>query len=291
MLWLALACVLVAIGCRRGGGPVEAPASLDARLAEQLLGTTAEVAFLLDLEAIRNDPVYARILSDRRVDSNRDVAWVASRIDRIEVWVVDVDHDTRDVTGLAVLHSGRVRESDFGATGVSLSPMHRRVLPSGVVMYQDDSRRLHAAVFLVDGSVVLAAGAAIASAENHFSRSRKLPTALDWGRGALSGAYGRRPVFSRMGDKYADHVLEASVVWRTGNGGEIVAGASFDDDASVDRTMGMLAEVTEARTPYLSRCPALADVGVATERTGRSVSVRITGLRALIVAGLEGRCG
>lgn len=288
LVCLALLCVLVVLGCRRGG-PVEAPGSLDTRLAEQLLGESPELAFLVDLAGIRGDAVYSRVLGDRRVGKHRDVAWLASRIDRVEVWVAGLDDDARTVNGLAVLRSGHVRESDFDTGGLELARARRLVLPTGVTMYLDDTRSLHTAVFLVDGSVVLAAGAAIANTQNHFSASRRLPTSLDWGRGALSGAYGRRPALGRIDDDAA-HVLEASIVWRSVSGGEIVAGASFDDDASTDRAARLVDQLTDVRAEYLTRCPALADVGLTVERSRRSISLRVTGLRALVVAALEERC-
>jgi len=286
-LCLAFLGLCALLGCRRG--PVEAPPNFTTRQSEQLLGAPAEVAFLLDLGAIRRDSVYGRMLDDRRLRQSRDLAWIASRIDRIEVWILGV-RDGEPLTGLAVLRSGHINESDFGPGGIKLERQRRLVLPTGVVMYIDDTRSLHTAVFLVDGSLVLAVGAAIAPAQNHFSTSRSLLPGLDWGRGALAGVYGRRPALARLGPDFANHAVDASLVWRTSNGGELVASAAFDDDDATDKASRWAREVPEVRAERLRTCPALGRVDVAVESSRRAVTVRLNNLRALIVAVLEERC-
>lgn len=287
VLWLGFIGVFALFGCRRG--PVEAPPNFSNRLSEQLLGAPPEVAFLLDLGAIRRDSVYGRMLDDRRLRHSRDLAWIASRVDRIEVWILGIK-DSDALTGLAVLRSGRINESDFGPGGIKLERQRRLVLPTGVVMYVDDTRSLHTAIFLVHGSLVLAVGAAIAPAQNHFSSSRDLPPGLDWGRGALAGVYGRRPALARLGPEFADHAVDASLVWRTTNGGELVASAAFDSDDAAATADKWAHQLPEARAEHLRRCPALERVDVAVESSRRTVSVRVDDLRALIVAVLEERC-
>ena len=90
-LWLprclqwGLTCLLLCalLACRRDGPA--APPNFSARVAEQLLGAPAEVAFLLDLAALRRDPVYGRMISDRRLGDDSDLRWLVRRIDRIDV--------------------------------------------------------------------------------------------------------------------------------------------------------------------------------------------------------------
>ena len=286
VLWLGLLAAFTLLGCKRG--PVEAPPNFSTRLSDQLLGAPPEVAFLLDLGAIRRDSVYGRMLDDRRLHQNRDLAWIASRVDRVEVWLLGIHEDT--LTGLAVLRSGRISESDFGPGGIKLERQRRLVLPTGVVMYVDDTRQLHTAIFLVNGSMVLAVGAAIPPAQNHFSSSRELPPGLDWGRGALAGVYGRRTAFGRVDADFANHGVDASLVWRTTNGGELVASAAFDSDSAASEADQWARKLPEARAEHLRRCPALARVDVGVESSRRSVTVSVNNLRALIVALLEQRC-
>jgi hypothetical protein len=288
-VWLAFVLFFALLGCRRDG-TTSAPPNFSPALAEQLLGAQAEVAVLLDIDAVRRDSVYSRMFTDRRVDDNRDIRWLVSRIDRVDVWLLDVHGSAESFAGLAVLRSGRINESDFGPGGVKIDMDRRLVLPTGVVMHIDDSHRLQAAIFLVDGSIVLAAGAAIAPTQNHFSGSRALPPSLDWGRDALAGIYGRRPALGRLGPEYADHATDASLVWRSGNRGEIVASATFDDDASTDKALRQANELPDASEVHRRRCPVLSSVGIVVEHTRRSVTVRVTSLRDLIADYLDGTC-
>ncbi len=289
--WLqwGLACLLFALLACRRDGPA-APPNFSARVAEQLLGAPAEVAFLLDLAALRRDPVYARMISDRRLGDDSDLRWLVRRIDRIDVWLLDIHGSANSFAGLAVLRSGRLGEADFGPGGVKIDLDRRLVLPTGVVMHVDESHALRTAIFLVDGDLVLAAGAAIAPTQNHFSSARTLPPSIDWGRDALAGVHGRRPALARLGPDYAEHATTASLVWRAGHGGEIVASAAFDDDASTQRALTAAHELPDARVTHQTRCPPLDRVGIGIEHERRSVTVRVTGLRAVIAAYLDETC-
>lgn len=288
-LWLALVVLFALLGCRRDGANA-APPNFSARLAGQLLGAPADVAFLVDIAAIRRDPVYGRLFTDRRFGSDSDLRWLARRVDRIDVWLLDIHGAADSFSGLAVLRSGRLGEADFGPGGVQIDLDRRLVLPTGVVMHIDDSHNLQTAIFLVDGDLVLAAGAAIAPTQNHFSSSRALPPALHWGRDALAGVFGRRPALGRLGSDYADHATAASLVWRAGHGGALVASAGFDDDASTLRALKYANELPDARLDHQHRCAPLSRVGVAIEHDRRSVSVRVTGLRDVIAAYLDETC-
>jgi hypothetical protein len=288
-VWLAFVLLYAVLGCRRDG-PIEAPPNFSARLAERLLGAPAEVAFFVDIAAIRRDAVYGRMFTDRRVGEHRDLRWLASRIDRIDVWLLDIHGAADDFSGLAVLRSGRLGEADFGAGGVAIDLDRRLVLPTGVIMHVDTSRNLQTAIFLVDGDLVLAAGAAIAPTQNHLSSSRALPPSLAWGRDALAGVHGLPPALARLGPDYSAHATAASLVWRTGHGGELVASAAFDDEASSERALRYANELPDARLAHQTRCAALTQVGVAIEHDRRSVTVRLTGLRDVIAAFLDETC-
>jgi hypothetical protein len=287
-LWLALVVLSVLLACRRDGPG--APPNFSARLAEQLLGAPAEVAFLVDIAAIRRDTVYGRMFTDRRLGDDRDLRWFVSRIDRIDVWLLDVHGAKDSFSGLAVLRSGRLGEADFGPGGVKIDLDRRLVLPTGVVMHVDDNHGPQTAIFLVGGDLVLAAGAAIAPTQNHFSSSRALPPSLHWGRDALAGIHGRPPALGRLGSEYAEHATAASLVWRSGHGGEIVASASFNDDASTLRALKVAGELPDARIAHQSRCAPLTRVGVDIEHDRRSVTVSVTNLRDVLAAYLDETC-
>lgn len=288
-VWLALALVLTLLSCRRGGAG-RAPPDFAARATEALLGGPAEVAALVDIAALRRDAVYGRMFRDSRVGESRDLRWVIDRVDRIDLWLIDVHGSERQFAGIAVLRSGRLGEADFGPRGIEIDLQRRLVLPTGVVMHVDESRDVSAAIFLVDGHLALAMGAAIAPTQNHFSRTRELPAALDWGGDTLVGVHARGRALHRLGRDYAEHMTAGSVVWRSGHGGEVVVSASFDDDPSRERALKTANEIPDSRREYVERCPAVNRVGVRVEHDRRTVTVRIDHLRDLIAAYLDRSC-
>lgn len=288
--WMVLAVIVLLPGCRRTG-PVEEPGNASSRLAERLLGVPAEMTLFVDIAGIRRDPKYGPLLGHRRVGAlggDRELRWLVTRVDRVDVWVVGLDRSGADVSGLAVLRGGRLGEADLGAGGLGLDLERRLVLPSGVVMFVLGTGSVPSAVFLVDGSLVLAAGAAIAPVQLHYTDARSLPPPLDGGRDALLGIYGRRPALRRIGSP-ADGASAASFVWRTSRHGDLVASASFDDDAGTERAMRWANELPDARGERLQRCPGLAVMGIRIAQARRTVTVRVTGLPELLAAVLDDR--
>lgn len=281
--------VVLLPGCRRAG-PVEEPRNASSRLAERLLGVPAEVTLLVDIAGIRRDPKYGPLLGHQRVGAlggDRELRWLVTRVDRVDVWVVGLDRSGADVSGFAVLR-GRLGEADLGAGGLGLDLERRLVLPSGVVMFVLGTGSVPGAAFLVDGSLVLAAGAAIAPVQLHYTDARSLPPPLDGGRDTLVGIYGRRPALRRIGSP-ADGASAASFVWRTSRHGDLVASASFDDDAGTERAMHWANELPDARSERLQRCPGLAVMGIRIAQARRTVTVRVTGLPELLAAALDDR--
>lgn len=288
-LWFVL--LVLVLACRRDGA-TDTPDNFSARLPDQLLGAPAELAFFIDGTAIRRDSVYGPVLAHRSpgtLSDDRDLRWLDRNIDRIDVWVLGLGGSSRDITGLAVLRSGRVRESDFGPFGLRVPTQRRLDLPTGAVMFVIESHGLQSAMFLVDGHLVLAAGAAIAPTQLHFSTSRTLPPELDAGSGALAGAYGRRPALDGLGSDPWDHATAASIVWSTGRKGDILATATFDNDESADKAQDWAEELPEVKSEYRRKCPPLADLKVLPDRSGRTVTVRVTGLRDVLAAAMQDR--
>jgi hypothetical protein len=190
-VWLAFVLFFALLACRRDGPA--APPNFSARVAEQLLGAPAEVAFLLDLAALRRDPVYSRMISDRRLGDDSDLRWLVRRIDRIDVWLLDIHGSAK------VLRRPR-RAAQRSPRRGRLRPGRRQDRPRPPPRPPDRRRHarrreppLRTAIFLVDGDLVLAAGAAIAPTQNHFSGSRTLPPSIDWGRDALAGITAAAP--------------------------------------------------------------------------------------------------
>lgn len=287
---LLLAAPLV-LGCRRGAD-TRAPDNFAAPLAEQLLGGPAELAMFVDVAGIVGDSVYGAVVRRShagKLGDSRELRWLLARVDRMDVWVTGVAGSSRDVIGLAVLRSGRIVEADFGPAGLAL-PIERRVpLASGATMFAVRTRGLPGAMFLIDGSLVLASGAAMAAAERHFTTSRTLPPALDGGRGSLAGVHGRRPALSWMAPSYWDYVEAWSVVWHTGRRDDVVATATFADDRSADEAMDWADELPEVRAERQRRCSALRKMGLDVKQSRRTVSVRVSGIRAVLAAALDDR--
>ncbi|MBL9105351.1 MAG: hypothetical protein JNL82_30710 [Myxococcales bacterium] len=287
-LWFTL--LLLALGCRRDGDPT-APDNFSAELPDRLLGEPAEAAFFVDIAGIRRDAVYGPVLAQGRagpLGDDRYLRWIDRTIDRIDVWAVGVGASRRELTGVAVLRSGRVRETDFGPGGVPFRAERRLELPTGAVMFVVESHGVQSALFLVDGSVVLAAGAAVAPTQLHFSRSRELPPPQGAGHRALAGAYGRSPALDDLGG-YWGRAGSASVVWGAGRRGDIVATATFVDDDSASRATRWADELPEVSAEYRRRCPTLGDLVIDVERRHRTVTVRVTGVRAVLEAALHDR--
>jgi hypothetical protein len=218
---------------------------------------------------------------------SRDFRWLMARVDRVDMWAVGISGSSRDITGLAVFRSGRIVEADFGPSGLKLPVERREPLASGATMFTLRSHGLPAVMFLVDGSLVLASGAAMAAAERHFSTSRRLPPAHDGGRGSLAGVHGRRPALSWMAPSYWDYVDAWSVVWHTGRRDDVVATATFADDRSADEAMDWADELPEVRAERQRRCSALRKMGLDVKQSRRTVSVRVTGIRAVLAAALD----
>lgn len=282
---LALVAALLP-GCRRDG--VAEPPNFSAPLVEQLLGAPAEIAAFVDLAGLARDPVYGPLIARRRAgltSLDDDLRWLEAHVDRVDVWLLGVDDDARDLTGLAVLRSGRIREPALA--GVDLKYDRRLDLPSGAVMFVLRPDRFPSAMFLVDGHLVFAAGAAVAPTQHHFSSTRRLPPALDLGRDVLAGMHARQPAIARAESEYGTHAVAASLVWRTGRHGDIFAAANFDDDASADKAHAWAARLPEAAAEHARRCPAIAATRVVVERERRAVSLRLTGVPAILATSLD----
>jgi hypothetical protein len=274
------------LGCRRDGAAT--PPNFSAPLAEQLLGAPAEIAGFVDLAGVARDPVYGPLLASRRpglLGRDGDLRWIEAHVDRVDVWVLGLGDDARDLTGLAVLRSGRIREASLH--GIDLKYDRRLELASGAVMFVLRPGRISSAMFLVDGHLVLAAGSAIAPTQQHFSTSRTLPPALDLGRDVLAGLHARQPALARADPAHGGQALAASLVWRTGRHGDIFAVADFADDAAAANALTWARELPDAAADHARGCPALAPVGVQVEHARRTVSVRFTGVPQIVAVSLD----
>lgn len=281
---------LLVVGCRRGGAALE-PSNFSARAAESLLGAPAEVALSVDLAAIRGDDVYGPMLARSwpgTLGDDRSLRWLTSRVDRLDLWLVGVAWSEQPSSALAVFR-GRIEEVDLGPRLLGLRLERRLVLPSGVVMFVVDTRGVLSAGFLLDGALVFATGAAMAPAQLHFSETRAVPAPLDWGPGALAGVYGRQTALAKALPGDPGHLVAGSAVWRDGRHGDLVVTISVDHDETAERVYEWAQELPEAQAENARRCHGLARMGVHPERSGQQVSVRVTGLPAVLEASLADR--
>jgi hypothetical protein len=212
---------------------IVAPTNVSPALVERFLGAPAEVAMLGDIAAMRSDSVYGRLLTRKPLDAALDdpsTKWLLERVDLAEFWALGDFDEGHDPTAIGLLRSGRIKEADLRALSPQLTFDARTVLPSGVVFFVAGGKA-HGAVFLVEGNLVFAVGAAVTPAHAHFLHSHELPPKLDFGGGVLLGFHGERALFqrtSRMNNHavkpWEAHVASASLALRTGDLGDATNG-------------------------------------------------------------------
>ncbi len=290
----ALPTFLVVASC--GAPAPKAPEGSQAPETRALLGSAPDFAFVVRLDSLRADPVYAPMLRD--LSKKQDLEEILQGVTAIDAvgnldgpkpLQVSLVMSVRSAPPFDKVPAEWKKSVDAQKGGVSL--------PSGVWEYASiNSDGWPYGFYVAPNNWVFLTGRAAGHGHDWFSSHVEPPPVVDFGNDALVGLWVgpnalKNPAMAETANEPGSKGLEsAQLILRDGTHGDLLytglyTTKAFADEAvriTVDR-LGMYASVWKSA---VDRCPGLSVLGLENESDGRVVRMRVTHIPEAVRAAL-----
>ena len=293
---------LASLSCGRGGAQsssAQPPAGVDGSgsAAREILGSAPDFAFSLRFDRLRDDPVYAPLL--REAGSEKEMQKILENAAIIDAVGAFDGASFRQVSLVGVLRAAppmKELPASF-RKAIEQSP-DAHPLPSGVVEYASiDKQGWPYGFYVTSHDWVLLAGRGAGPGHDWFSTHTAAPPPVDFGDAVLAGFWlggeaMKRPAMAEAMKEPGSRGLESmTLVLRDGAHGDLLYSGTYATTADAENAarvateqLGMYASVWKNTR---DKCPGLSALTLETERSGRTVSIRIAHIPEAVRAAMH----
>ncbi len=294
MKWPVLAAV-VTLSCSRPEAAAP-PAGIQSPSAKELLGVEPDYAFSIRVDRLRADAVYGAIIQEAAGEETfRELFESIGSVDGVGA-VGETSFEKGSLIGVlrgpppfAKLPKEWRKSIEEGGAA------HK--LPTGIFEYASiNAKGVPYGLYAHDAWWVLLGGYAAGPGHDWFTKHTDPPPSVEFGPDVLAGFWlgggaMKKPVMANASKEPGGRGLESmTIVLRDGAHGDVIYNGLYASSADAENAMQVATkEIGQYASVWKSardKCPGLSALTIESERSGRSVRVRIThvpeGIRAAL---------
>jgi hypothetical protein len=274
----------------------KAPEGTDSPATKALVGGEPDFAFVMRLDRLRADPVYAPIVRD--LSQKEDLEQLLQGITTIDAVGSFEGQDFFQVSLVAAVRSAPPYDMMPKEWQKKLSGKDGgHVLASGVWEYASIGEGgWPYGLYVAPHDWVLLAGRAAGKGHDYFSANGSPPPPVDFGDDSLAGLWigptaMKNPAMNKAANEPGSKGLESSrIVLRDGSHGDMLFTLVYDTKAHADEALKVTSDAIGSYASVwkslLTDCPGLGVLGLENESDGRVVKAKVTHIPEAIRAAM-----